>query len=210
MAVARNREELGEALDHARAAPLRRPSLSRPAAKTAPAQDPAIAAGGVGSRRGSRTRPADALARALDQDVGRRDDEEGEQPSRRACRPPRRCPAARANRRPRRGRARSAGCRPWSRARSSGSAGSASCDACFTASTSGSPAVAQLVGELDDQDRVLGDEAHQHHEPDLAEQVERRLAVASSATSAPVKESATATRMVTGCTKLSNWAASTR
>ena len=32
-------------------------------------------------------------------------------------------------------------------------------------------ALAQLLGELDDQDRVLGREADQHHEPDLAEHV---------------------------------------
>jgi hypothetical protein len=33
--------------------------------------------------------------------------------------------------------------------------------------------LAQLVGKLDDQDAVLGDQAHQRDQPDLAEHIER-------------------------------------
>jgi hypothetical protein len=68
--------------------------------------------------------------------------------------------------------------------------------------------LAQLVRELDDEDRVLGDQADEHHQPDLAEQVDR-AADAGADTSAPVNDSATATRIVTGWRKLSNCAAST-
>jgi hypothetical protein len=44
---------------------------------------------------------------------------------------------------------------------------------CLTASIFSTPCVAQLVGELHDQDAVLGDQAHQRDQPDLAEHVQR-------------------------------------
>ena len=44
------------------------------------------------------------------------------------------------------------------------------------ASTIDMPCCAQVLGELDDQDRVLGREADQHDEPDLTEHVVREAA----------------------------------
>src|SRR5215470_3764367 len=35
----------------------------------------------------------------------------------------------------------------------------------------------ELIGEFDDQDPVLGDQAHQHHETDLAVYVQRPTAI---------------------------------
>ncbi|MDC4225014.1 MAG: hypothetical protein MPW15_12500 [Candidatus Manganitrophus sp.] len=46
-------------------------------------------------------------------------------------------------------------------------------DASITASPKFFPVFLHLVGELDDQDAVLGDQPDQHHQPDLAVDVER-------------------------------------
>ena len=73
---------------------------------------------------------------------------------------------------------------------------------------------AQLVGELDDQDAVLGDQADQHHQADLAVHVQRAAvpvaALSHITSSAPVMASGTVNMMTSGPTKLSNCAASTR
>ena len=45
------------------------------------------------------------------------------------------------------------------------------CAACTAASSTLSPALAELLGELDDEDGVLAGEADQHHQPHLAEDV---------------------------------------
>jgi hypothetical protein len=57
--------------------------------------------------------------------------------------------------------------------------------------------LAELVGELDDEDRILGHEADQHDESDLAEQVDVPP-TSSQGDERAREESATATRIVTG------------
>jgi hypothetical protein len=81
--------------------------------------------------------------------------------------------------------------------------------ASITASTFSLAARAQLIGELDDQDAVLGDQADQHHQPDLAVDVESAAAQLDRS-SAPVTASGTVSMITKGETKLSNCAASTR
>ena len=69
--------------------------------------------------------------------------------------------------------------------------------------------LAQLLGELDDQDRVLGGEADQHHQADLAEDVVRQAAQPLRRERAEDGERH-ASRMMNGSTQLSYCAASTR
>ena len=53
--------------------------------------------------------------------------------------------------------------------------------ACSIASRLDLPAALQPVGDLDDQDAVLADQAHQRHQPDLGVDVQRRAAEMPSA-----------------------------
>ena len=72
------------------------------------------------------------------------------------------------------------------------------------------PAVPQLLGELDDQDRVLRRQADQHDQADLAVDVVRQPAHPLRADSAPSTASGTPSRMMNGSTRLSYCAASVR
>jgi hypothetical protein len=86
-----------------------------------------------------------------------------------------------------------------------------SAEASTTASSLIDAQLAQLVRELDDQDAVLGDQAHQHHQTDLAVHVQRAVPVSvERISSAPAIASGTVNMMTKGPTKLSNCAASTR
>ena len=67
-----------------------------------------------------------------------------------------------------------------------------------------------LVGELHDQDAVLGDEAHQRDQADLAVDVERAARRATARAARRSSTSGTVSMMMNGSTKLSNCAASTR
>ena len=69
--------------------------------------------------------------------------------------------------------------------------------------------VAQIVGELDHQDAVLGDQADQRDQADLGVDVDGRKAEIEEAI-APNIDSGTDTMMTNGSRKLSNCAASTR
>ena len=83
-------------------------------------------------------------------------------------------------------------------------------DASTAASTIDMPLLAQLLGELHDQDRVLRGEADQQHQADLAEHVVGQPAQQLRATSAPSTASGTPSRMMNGSTQLWYCAASTR
>ena len=65
------------------------------------------------------------------------------------------------------------------------------------------------VGVVDQQDRVLGHQPHQHDHADHAEDVQRAAGQGQVRPSAPPTESGNENMIVNGCRKLSNWAAST-
>ena len=73
----------------------------------------------------------------------------------------------------------------------------------IAASTTERAAFVEQLRELDDQDRVLAGEAHQHHEPDLAEDVVHEAAQRGAPTSAPKTASGTTSITVNGRLQLS-------
>ena len=78
------------------------------------------------------------------------------------------------------------------------------------ASCSGLPSRLQLLGELDDQDRVLARQADQHHEADLHEDVDRPCRPISMPITEHSRHIGTTRITASGSVQLSYWAASTR
>ena len=61
----------------------------------------------------------------------------------------------------------------------------------------------QVPGELDDQDRVLAGQPHQHHQADLHEDVDRRRGVASTPATEQSRHSGTTRITASGSDQLS-------
>ena len=78
------------------------------------------------------------------------------------------------------------------------------------ASRRGTPASLLLLGELDDQDRVLARQADQHHEADLREDVDVHARPASRRRSSTSRHIGTTRMTASGSDQLSYCAASTR